>query len=239
MKTNNLELELRRYELSDLDDKISFEENCYNDFSGYQGVDAYQKYLQGLYDEYFFKIRETIDTLAITNIDVLLRFLQTKLDLFNDIYDKENNNNTRWEDSDFFKDLIKRDESVDKSLVENSQGAKNQYKTSKFFAGMISVQFLFIEKAINELTQIFNTYSPNPKPISITKNDIEKEKWDNTLKDEKDILNTNDLARIFGKDTRTINRWVKEGVLDPIDKNKRPHQFKKDDVKKKYLKIKE
>lgn len=102
---------------------------------------------------------------------------------------------------------------------------------------MISVQFLFIEKAINELTQIFNTYSPKPKPIFITENDIEKEKWDNTLKDEKDILDTNDLARIFGKNTRTINRWVKEGVLEPIDNNKRPHQFKKDDVKKKYLKI--
>jgi len=232
MKTNNFELELRRYESSVLNDKIN-----YNDFLNLEGEDAYQNYLQGLYDEYFFKIRETIDTLAITNIDVLLRFLQTKLDLFKDIYDKENNNNTRWVDSDFFKDLIKRDESVDKSLVENSQGAKNQYKTSIFFAGMISVQFLFIEKAINELTQIFNTYSPKPKPIFITENDIEKEKWDNTLKDEKDILDTNDLARIFGKNTRTINRWVKEGVLEPIDNNKRPHQFKKDDVKKKYLKI--
>ncbi|MDO9629012.1 MAG: hypothetical protein Q7I99_03840 [Acholeplasmataceae bacterium] len=237
MKTNNFELELRRYELSDLEDKISYEENCYNGFLGYQGVDAYQQYLQGLYDNYFCELREKIDTLAITNTDVLLRFLQTKLDLFNDIYDKENKHNTRWVDFDFFKDLIKRDESVDKSLVENSQGAKNQYKTLKFFAGMISVQFLFIEKAINELTQIFNTYSPNPKPISITKNDIEKEKWDNTLKDEKDILNTNDLARIFGKDPRTINRWVKEGVLETIDNNKRPHQFKKDDVKKKYLKV--
>lgn len=232
MKTNNFELELICYKPSDLNDKIN-----YNGFLSLEGEEAYHVYLQGLFDNYFCELRVKIDTLAETNTDTLLKFLQTKIDLFNDINDKENINNTRWIDYEFFKDSINRDKTVDRSIVEKSQGAKNQYKTLNFFVGMMNVQFFFIEKAINELTQIYNIYSPKPKPILITEKDIEKEIWENTLKDEKDVLDTKDLARIFSKDTRTINRWVKEGVFSPIDTNKRPHQFNKIDVKSHYLRI--
>lgn len=237
MKTNNFELELRRYESSVINSQIYNDKLIYNGFSSLEGEDAYQVYLQGLFESYFCELREKIDTLVLTNTDILLKFIQTKLDLFNDIYDKDNNNNTRWFNYESFKYSIIRDETVDSSIVEKSQGAKNQYKTSKFLVGMMNIQFNFIEKAINELTQIYNIYSPKPKPILITEKDIEKEKWENTLKDEKDILGTKDLARIFIKDSRTINRWVKEGIFSPIDTNKRPHQFNKIDVKSHYLRI--
>lgn len=239
MKTDNLELELRCYEISEWNDKITYEKHYYNGFSGLEGEEAYQRYLQGLYDTYFFELRQIIDSLALTNIDTLLRFLQTKVNLFNEINDKENNNSLRWIDYGMFKNLIIRDETVDKSIIQRSQGARNQYNTMKFFVRMIGVQLYFIDKAINELTQIYNTYNPQPQPQKITDAAIDKDVWENTLKDEKDILDTADLARIFNKDTRTINRWAREGVLNPIDKTKRPQQFKKDDVKRYYLKLKE
>jgi hypothetical protein len=39
MKDNNLELELRRYEVSDWNDKITYEKHYYNGFSGMDGTD--------------------------------------------------------------------------------------------------------------------------------------------------------------------------------------------------------
>ena len=71
----------------------------------------------------------------------------------------------------------------------------------------MEVQFYFIEKAINELTQIYNTYNPQPQLQIITENNITKEIWDNTLKDEKDILTVKDLIRIFrlSEKKRTAN----------------------------------
>ena len=239
MKTDNFEMELRRYEPSPADDKITYEKHFYNDFSGMEGEESYQRYLQSLYDAYFYDLRQKIDTLVFTNIDTLLRFLKTKIDLFNEINDKEYKNNTRWIDYESFKRLIIRDETVDRPIIQRSKEARNQYHTMKFFVGMIDTQLYFIEKAINELTQIYNTYSPQPQPQKISERDIDKDIWDNTLKIEKEILDTFDLARIFHKDTRTINRWVRDGVINPIDENKRPHQFRKDEVKKYYLKIKE
>jgi len=237
MNSNNLELELRRYELSAWNDKITYEKHYYNGFSGIEGEEAYQRYLQGVYDTYFIELRQKIDSLALSNIDTLLRFLQTKIDLFNEIYDKEYNNSNRWNDYQSFESMIIRDETVDKQLVQNSQGAKNDYHTMKFFVRMIGTQLYFIDKAINELTQIYNTYCPEPQPQKMTENDIDKEVWNNTLKDEKDILDTFDLARIFNKKESTIRRWAREGVLNPIDKTKRPQQFRKEDVKKDYLRI--
>lgn len=238
MKTDNLEMELRRYELSQANDKITYEKHYYNDFSGMEGEEAYRQYLQRLYDTYFIELRRKIDTLALSSIDTLLKFIQTKIDLFNEIIDRENNNTTRWIDYEMFKGLIIRDKTIDKSIIRKSQAARNQYNTMKFFVRMMEVQFYFNDKAINELTEIYNIYSPQPQPQKITENDIDKDSWDNTLKDEKDILETSDLARIFNRDDRTINRWARDGVINPIDKHKRPQQFRKDDVKKYYLKIK-
>jgi len=238
MKTNNLEMELRRYEPSQADDKITYEKHYYNDFSGLEGEEAYQRYLQGLYDNYFYELRQKIDTLVFTNIDTALRFLKTKIDLFNEIYDKEYNNSNRWTDYKSFKSMIIRDETVDKPIIQRSQWARNQYNTMKFIVRMIDTQLYYIDKAINELTQIYNTYSPQPQPQIINETDIDKEIWDNTLKDEDEILDTFDLARIFHKKESTIRRWARDGVLNPIDKSKRPRQFRKDDVKKYYLKIK-
>ncbi|MDR0423004.1 MAG: hypothetical protein LBH46_00250 [Rickettsiales bacterium] len=237
MQHNNLELELRRYEPSTRNDKITYEKHYYNGFSGLEGEEAYQRYLQGLYDTYFIELRQKIDMLALSNIDTLLKFLQTKIDLFNDIHDKEYNNSTRWTDYKCFESMIIRDETVDKQLVQNSQGAKNDYHTMKFFVRMIGTQLYFIDKAVNELTQIYNTYSPQPQPKQLTREAIEKETWESTLSEYGDLINTFEVAKIFDKDEATIRRWKREGKITPIDETARPMQFMKDEIKRYYLKI--
>jgi hypothetical protein len=111
----------------------------------------------------------------------------------------------------------------------NNVALKNEIGTFRFFKQMIDIQLSFIEKTIDELNTIYHTY--NPQPQKITKDDINKEEWNNLLKDYPDLLSTKDLAPIFKVGTRTINEWVKEGYITPIDKSKRPQQFIKDDIK--------
>jgi len=231
-------LELQRYELSPSNDKITYDKHCYNGFSGAEGAEAYRHYLSGLYNDYFSDLRKQIDTLALSNIDVLLRFLQTKIDLFNDINDTDGKNCLRWVDYESFKNLIERDETVDKPILERSPAAKNEYGTMKFFVEMIAIQNYFIQKGIDELTQLYNTYNPQPQPQIITENVIEKEKWENTLTDYPDILTVSHLMNIFKVTRQTIYRWEDEGRIKRIDKGTRP-RFLKSDIKKNYLKIKE
>jgi hypothetical protein len=239
MKDNNLETALRRYELSPWNDKVTYEKHYYNGFSGLEGVEAYQSYLEGLYVKYFVELREQTDKLVLINIDTMLKFLKTKIDMFNEINDTDCNYCIRWIDYNSFQDLIERNNTADREILEHSQGAVNENGVMKFFRQMTGVQLYFIERAISELTQIYNTYNPQPLPKAITEKEMDKEVWDNTLKGEKDILDTSDLARIFNKKNSTIRRWAREGIFNPIDRYKRPQQFRKDEIKKYYLKIRE
>jgi len=232
---NNLELALRCYEPSPWNDKITYEKHYYNGFSGLEGIEAYQSYLEGLYVNYFMSLREQIDKVLFIDIDVLLKFLKTKIDLFNEINDIDCNYCLRQVDYKCFESMIERDEKA----VSLSIGAINDYGTMIFFRQMIGVQLYFIERAINELTRIYITYNPLPQSMIITERDIDKDTWDNTLKEENDIIDTFDLARIFNRKEPTIRRWIREGVLNPIDRNRRPQQFRKNDVKKYYLKVKD
>ncbi len=237
MKSNNLELALREYNPSSWNDKITYEKHLYNGFSGLEGAEAYHQHLSGLYDTYFIDLRDKIDALVLKDIDILLKFIQSKIDLFNDINDIESKNNTRWVDLNSFDGYIKRDETVDRNVIQNSEWARNDYFTMKFFVEMINTQNCFIDKAITELTKLYETYNPTPKS-TISQNEIDKETWENTLSKYGDLISTFEVAKIFGKDEDTIRRWQREGKFTPIDKNARPMQFRKDEIKQYYLKIK-
>ena len=239
MKSNNLELALRRFEISPENDTFSYENHYCNGFSGLESEEAYCRHLENLYNEYFLSLRNKIDTLVLQNLETTLKFLQTKITLFNEIQSEFELKSML----DFWENTIKSYE-TDYNYKSNRnteysllRKIKNQIDTMKFFAAMIKTQNYFIDKALIELSQLYNAYSPQLQPQKITEKEIEKTEWDNILTGEKDILETSDLARIFNKDSRTINRWVKEGKINLIDRFAKPHQFRKDDVKKHYLKM--
>ena len=238
MKSKNLELALSRFEISQANDTVSYENHYCNGFSGAESEEAYCNHLENLYNDYFLSLRNQTDALVLQNLETSLKFLQTKITRFTEIQNEFElkSNLDFWESTikSYESDLIyKSNRNTDYSLLRK---IKNQIDTMKFFAAMIKTHNYFIDKALTELTQLYNAY--NPQPQKMTEREIEKSEWDNLLKEENDILQTSDLARIFYKDSRTINRWVKEGKINPIDKFAKPHQFRKDDVKKYYLKMK-
>jgi len=234
MKTNNLELALRQFEISPENDALPYENHYYNGFSGVES-EVFIQHLDGLYNEYMSNLHSQIDMLVLKDTNTALQFLQTKINLFNKIQSEFES-----------KSMLNVWESIRKRLNGDLQRQnikyplwrkiKNQRDTVEFVIEMINTQNHFIGKAITELQEIANTYNPQPQQQTITEKQIEKDKWDNALKDYPDIITTFDLEKIFNKDKRTINRWVKEGVITPIDKKKRPHQFRKDDIKMYYLK---
>ena len=242
MATNNLELELRRYEPSAWNDKITYEKHYYNGFSGMEGEEAYQRYLQGIYNVYFIELRKDIDTLALSNsIDTLLKFLQTKIDLFKDINDKEGNESTRWVDYESFKNQIIRDETVDRDIVQRIEGAKNDYNTMKFFVRMIGTQLYFIEKGIDELNKIYVNYSPSthindipqsePKPKAQPKPQPNQNFIDEYFEKHfanKDITNK-EIMLMFDITRPTIQDWREKGKLIQIsDEGERPIKYSKE-----------
>lgn len=63
MKNVNLVSELMRVEYSDSNDKVGYEDHSYNGFLGIQGSEAYYNHLDRLYNDYFEKLRENVDSL--------------------------------------------------------------------------------------------------------------------------------------------------------------------------------
>lgn len=236
MKSRNLELALRQFEISDDNDTISYIDHFYNGFSGAEGSEAYYCFLEQLYNDYFLNLRTQIDNLILQNIEIALNFVSTKIVLFNDIQNDFKFKSTLefWLSN---KDLSNDELNQKEAYSSLWKKIKNQRDTIDFFIGMIETQEYFINKALLELLSIKNSYSSKSDNPTITENEIDIQKWENLLKNESEILSTFDLARIFNKASRTINRWVKEGAIVPIDKNKKPQQFKKDDIKKYYLKV--
>lgn len=236
MKSVNLELALGRFEISEDNDSISYIYKVFNGFSGGEGCDAYNLFLDKLYNDYFLNLRTQIDNLILQNIEVAFNFLKSKAILFDDIQNDFDTKSTLefWiGNSKMLKNELEQKDTH--SSLWNK--IKNSKDTVDFYIEMINTQKFYINKSITEIQTIQNCYSPKSQNPIITDYGIDKEMWDNTLKDYPDVINTFDLAKIFNKDSRTINRWVKEGAIIPIDKNKRPQQFKKDDIKKYYLKV--
>lgn len=230
---NNLETELRKVEFSTPNDNISYEQHSYNGFTGMQGSESYYIYLDKLYNEYASTLNLNIVNLLTNNKNNLLNYLSDKTSLFNTIkVDFKDKNYMDWDS------YLKSRETYDKNTLKSNTNAKNEYNTVKFFKEITDIQLYFINKIIGELQRIYNSYNPNAEPQRVSPDQIEKETWDNTLSNYGDIINTFDLAKIFGRAETTITRWVREGVITPIDKKKRPMQFKKDDIKKYYLKMK-
>ena len=227
MKQDNLELALREYNPSVGNDKITYEKHYYNGFAGIEGDEAYYKHLETLYNAYFVDFRGKIDNLVMKDANTLRSFLQNKIDLFNNIADDFKNKNQLGS----WKGLIRRDETVDKPTLQRSPGARNEYYTMKFFVEMINVQNYFIDKAITELTGIYNNFNPNQQPQTITEEGINKEEWDNALKDYPNDMTTQDVAKAFAKSERTINLWKKQGMITPYHEG-HPDIYTKEEIKK-------
>lgn len=229
----NLETELRRVEFSNPNDKVGYEQHSYNSFYGSQDDEAYYNHLDQLYNDYFSNLRTNIENLLINSRENLLRYLRDKIVLFNSIKDNFiEKNYMDWGSYTANSEIYYSD------AIKTNLGARNEYNTAKFFKRMSDTQLRFIEKSITELNKIHEIYNPNSEPQKITTEQIEKDTWVNTLAEYGDIVDTFDLAKIFDREETTIRRWVREGVITPIDKQKRPMQFKKDDIKRYYLKIK-
>lgn len=234
MENNRLELELRRVEFSVPNDKMVFEKHSYNGVLGSQGVDVYYKYLDDLYTSYFIELRSNIDNLVTNQNSQLNNFINSKLLLFNDIKDDFSLKNYL-----DYNSLISNYEQEIK-VGNNNPNLKNEYYTVKFYAEMSSIQLSFIEKAIDELQQLYNNYNQqndivdtSTKNLSTINNSVSEYIDDYFSRySEKDTLENKDLAFIFNITRPTIDEWKEQGKFIEIsDKGKRPILYSKEDVK--------
>ena len=240
MKTNNLEFELRKFEMSQWDDKKNYEKHTYNGFLGIEGYDAFHRYLDELYHNYFSDLRIKIDNLIMSNNNnLILKYLEDKKNIFNTIKDDfELKSNL-----DYWNNYIVRCETVDAQILERSHGARNEYTTVKFFREMINTQLYFIEKGIDELKLLHETYGDgetNPNKQNTTQKPLQQ----NSIKEkfhyvdeyfnqytDKDILINKDIEYIFDIDRATVINWRKKGKLVQISEdNKRPILYSKSDI---------
>lgn len=230
----NLIAELYRVEYSPTDDNKRYENHSYNGFTGMQDDEAYYKYLDTLFIQYFVEVKKTITKLLVDNRTTLLDYINEVKMSFADI--KNNFNEKNYFD---WKLYIKNCETNYQDVIKTNKRAKNEYETAKFNLRMCEVQLYFIDKSIQKVNILYDNYNPNKDEQSkiIAEAEISKEKWEQTLSEYKDIIDTFEVAKIFSNKETTIRRWVKEGKLTPIDKTTRPMKFHKSDIKKYYLKL--
>jgi Fe-S cluster biosynthesis and repair protein YggX len=182
-------------------------------------------------------LRGKIENFVIEKNPLLLNFIQSKITQFNSI--KEDFTLKNYLDYD----ALIHSNNLEMNGGNNNVLLKNETNNFIFYRKVTNTQAYYIEKAINELNDLYKAYSPikeeKPKEKDleiITEEEIDKDAWENLLKGYSDILTTKDLADYFKKETRTINEWTKKGYLTPIDRHKHPMSFTKDEVKKYILK---
>ncbi len=149
MKTNNLEIALREFKiLVEVNDKKMI--ITYNNYKIDEMLE-YKQYILGLYNDYFVDLRAKLETLMLNNPTLLLNFVESKITLFNDIKDTKGINNNRW-----------RMYLTAKKKLENEKILDNLKSMSEsipvLLEKMIKVQLYYINKAINELTNLHSIY---------------------------------------------------------------------------------
>jgi len=158
MKTNNLEIALREFRiLVEVNDKkINI---TYNDYKVDEMLD-YKQYILNLYNAYFVDLRAKFETLMLNgNTDTLLKFVQSKISLFEEIKDTKGINNNRYR----LYRTAKKEVDINKHDIENLK------TLPLLFDKMIKVQLYYIYRAIKELTELHNIYIPNHQAHNNTK----------------------------------------------------------------------
>lgn len=232
---NNLVAELKKFEYSKNDDKIGYEQHSYNGFLGMEGSEAYYNHLEELYSKYFDNIRENVENLLFNDKCSLLVYLNDKIILFDSIKsDYELKNYMDWDSY-----IISCEKHYSEN-IKNNPGARNEYQTAKFFKEMSGTQLYFIEKAIDELQQLYSNYNNEnniieipEKNLSIKSNSLSEYVDDYFLRySDCDTLTNKDLEFIFGKTRPTIDKWKENGKFIEISENgKRPILYSKEVVK--------
>lgn len=153
MKTNNLEIALREFRiLVEVNDKkINI---TYNDYK-IDEILEYKQYLLGLYNAYFVDLRAKFENLLLNNnTNTLLKLVQSRIDLFNDIKDTKGIHNNRWR----FYLTAKRKSNRDPN-IKSFEPLSNAFIPT--LEKIMRVQLIYVQKAIKELTSLYNIYSPN------------------------------------------------------------------------------
>ncbi len=237
MKNVNLVSELMRVEYSDSNDKVGYENHSYNGFLGMQGCEAYYNHLDKLYNDYFEKLRENIETLLFSDKGSILVYLNDKIMLFNSLQSNYNEKNYM----DWAAYILSCEKYYSESIRSN-QGAKNEYNTAKFFKEMSSTQSYFIEKGINDLQLLLDNYNTEKQIVDISNKDVfvknnSLSKYvDNYFSrySDSDTLTNKDLEFIFNITRPTIDKWKVQGKFIQIsEEGKRPILYSKEDVKNK------
>ena len=227
MKSNNLELELNRFEASEWNDKITYEEHIYNGFSGIEGSECYNNYLNELYNNYLSNFRQKIDGL-LHDKDVLLAVISDKISLFEGIKDDYLLKNTMYNHYDDYLQSLSRDMNTN-----NIKGLSNDYNTLLFFRAMSGTQMYYIEKNIDELKKMYTNYNTSTKKGNAPQPQHQESKHHIDEYFEKHFANkdiTNkEIVLMFDISRPTISEWEKKGKLIKIsDEGKRPIIYSKE-----------
>ena len=233
MKSNNLELALRRFEISPQDDSVSYDGHYCNGFSGAESSEAYYLHLERLYNDYFIEFRSNVESRIFQDKNITLQIIQSQITLFTEIKGEFELKSTLdcW---------ISNRERFNRDMQQNSneyvlwRKFKNQRDTVDFFIEMINTQSHFIDKAIDEIQQIYDRFvadaTPTTPPTTLKsqhpRNDVD-EYFEKHFAN-KEITNK-EIELMFGIRRPTIQSWreVQGKLIQTSDEGKRPITYDK------------
>ena len=166
MKDTDFEKALKRFELSDWNDKVTCEQHYYNGFSFQQGDEAYCVHLQELYSRFIAIVSKKAGKQVSKNSNELNNYLKSKLISFNEIKEE-------WNDRQHVFD----------SWISNI--ANGKAKIFGFWLKCAVLQIFFIDRVLCYMRELCDTHSIQPQRVTQTKTiDSEKLKkyFDTTFK---------------------------------------------------------
>ena len=219
---NKLFVELRRFELSSTDVNVNAEKHCYNGVSGLEGEEAYNRFLEKCFSDFFDELRDKIAVEIILHKEEVLQYLNMLLFDVQSI-EEELSQHLLSCGFDGCIEAIREDIKVGNKNI----CLRNELSCLVFFRSMCQIQFTYVEKTRVKLLGLINNFS---RRIVLEKQTEEhEERYDEyigLLAEYGDLLTIGDLCKIFDVTRVTINNWEHDGKIKRTDANGSPRYLK-------------
>ncbi len=221
---NKLFIELRRFELSPTDVNVNAEKHSYNGVTGLEGEDAYNRFLEKCFSDFFDELRDKIAIEVILHKEEVLQYLNM---LLLDVQSIEEELSQHLLSCGF-------DGSIDGMLNDIKAGNKNiclrnELSCLVFFRNMSQIQLVYVEKTREKLLALMNNFSHRIVPEKKNEEYERGERHDEYMEllvEYGDLLTIADLCKIFEISRVTVNNWEREGKIKRTDTNGRPRYLK-------------
>lgn len=219
---NKLFIELRRFELSPTNVNVNAEKHFYNNISGVEGEETYNRFLEKCFSDFFDELRDKIAVEVILHKEEVLQYLNM---LLLDVQSIEEELSQHLLNCGFDGCI----EAIREDIKAGNRNVclRNELSCLVFFRNMSQIQFAYVEKTRKKLLGLINNFSrrivPEKKKEEYEEGDDE---YMGLLAGYGDLLTIADLCKIFEISRVTVNTWEREGKIKRTDANGRPRYLK-------------